>query len=271
MSGETRPEFVKRVAEAGGTEALSRFQQNIKSENKVNSAEGIINPGDVVTEADRIAQKRIREMIRERYPDDTIVGEEMNARKSIPDEGIAWVIDPIDGTYNFARGSKHWTASVAVVNDGTPFAAANVAPALNDSYVADSSGATRNGESMSVTDHKEPKYANVAATFIPDFGARTAYATGVGDLFTGFGNFRRYGTAQLTLSHVAAGVLDGVVTPGRINPWDSIVGAYLVERAGGQVTDLEGEPWRHDSRGLIASNGEIHDELLSVTRTMAEE
>jgi myo-inositol-1(or 4)-monophosphatase len=159
--------------------------------------------------------------------------------------------------------------SVAVVEGGQPFAAANVAPALGDAYVAGSEGTTRNGEPVSVTDHREPRFANVAATFIPGFGSRVDYAAGVAELFERFGNVRRYGSAQLTLSHMACGVLDGAVAPSRADPWDCIAGTYLVAHAGGRVTDLDGEPWRHDSRGLVASNGRVHDELLEAAARMA--
>lgn len=271
MSSQTRVSLVVHAAQAGGEHAHSQFQQHLESENKAEPDEGIINPGDIVTEADRAAQRHVEDVIQEHYRHDVIVGEELDARKSVPEKSIAWVIDPIDGTYNFARGSRYWLTSVAVLRDGIPVAAANVAPALGEQYVANKGGSTRNGELISVTDHRDPRYANVAATVIPDYGARTRYAEGVAELFEGFGNARRYGTAQLTLSHVATGVLDGAVTPASVNPWDSIAGAYLVKQAGGQVTDLEGEPWRHDSQGLVASNGHIHDELLAVARTMAAE
>jgi myo-inositol-1(or 4)-monophosphatase len=271
MSTETRRSLVERAARAGAEEAHSLFHRGVEPENKVDPSAGIVDPGDVVTEADRAAQRRVLEVVEAAYPADTVVGEEADARKTVPDTGIAWVVDPIDGTYNFDRGSRQWLTSVAVLEDGDPFAAANVAPALGDVYRADATGAFRNGEPISVTGHREPRYANVAATFIPTFGSREPYAAGVAELFERFGNVRRYGSAQLTLSHVACGVLDGAVTPDRVNPWDSIAGVHLVERAGGRVTDLDGDRWRHDSRGLVASNGEVHDELLEVARTMAEE
>ena len=269
MSSEGRAALVERAARAGAAEAHSRFQQGVDAENKARKGEGIVDPGDVVTEADRAAQRRVVEEINEAYPGDAIVAEEGEERKTVPEDGLAWVVDPIDGTYNFARGSRHWMTSVAVVEDGMPFAAANIAPALGDSYVAAGDGATRNGEAVSVTDHREPRFANVAATFIPGFGSRVDYAAGVAELFERFGNVRRYGSAQLTLSHVACGILDGAVAPSRADPWDCIAGTYLVECAGGRVTDLDGDPWRHDSRGLVASNGRIHDELLEVATRMA--
>jgi myo-inositol-1(or 4)-monophosphatase len=77
-----------------------------------------------------------------------------------------------------------------------------------------------------------------------------------------FGDIRRVGSMQATLALVAAGPLEGAVATGTPHPWDSSAGAALVRRAGGTVTDLRGEPWTHDSVGLVASNGRAHDRLL---------
>jgi myo-inositol-1(or 4)-monophosphatase len=77
---------------------------------------------------------------------------------------------------------------------------------------------------------------------------------------------RRFGCAQLGLAMVASGALEGITTNLRANPWDTVAGVHMIRQAGGQVTDLEGERWRHDSEGLVASNGAVHDELLEAAR-----
>jgi myo-inositol-1(or 4)-monophosphatase len=82
------------------------------------------------------------------------------------------------------------------------------------------------------------------------------------DLGSRFGDVRRVGSMQATLALVAAGSLEGAVATGTPHPWDSVAGAELVRRAGGTVTDLRGEPWTHDSTGLVASNGRAHERLL---------
>jgi myo-inositol-1(or 4)-monophosphatase len=73
---------------------------------------------------------------------------------------------------------------------------------------------------------------------------------------------------QTALAFVASGELDAAITTRRPSPWDSIAGAHLIERAGGTVTDLDGEPWRHDGRGLVASNGAAHGEVLAAARAI---
>jgi len=76
------------------------------------------------------------------------------------------------------------------------------------------------------------------------------------------------GCAQAVLSMVASGALDGVITNVQANPWDSVAGVHLIREAGGTVTDIHGDPWRHDSTGIVASNGLIHDEVLAATRAI---
>jgi myo-inositol-1(or 4)-monophosphatase len=95
-----------------------------------------------------------------------------------------------------------------------------------------------------------------------DHDRRDEFAATCRVLVERFGDIRRLGSAQLQLAMVAAGTLDGVLTNVVSNPWDTVTGVHMVRLAGGRVTDLNGDPWRHDSRGLVASNGGIHDSLL---------
>jgi len=126
---EERLAVAKRAASAGSEIAAESFRADIEVETKSEKT-------DVVTEADRRTQRRVIEVIREEYPDDAIVGEEEDELKEVPDEGDAWVIDPIDGTNNYVRSIPVWTTSVAAVRDGEPVAAVNVCPALGETYVA---------------------------------------------------------------------------------------------------------------------------------------
>ncbi|MCL7418300.1 MAG: inositol monophosphatase, partial [Halalkalicoccus sp.] len=78
---------------------------------------------------------------------------------------------------------------------------------------------------------------------------------------------RRFGCAQATLSLVADGGLDGALSDVRPNPWDTVAGVHLLRNAGGRATDIEGERWRHDSTGLVVSNGHVHETVLDAVRT----
>ncbi len=256
---EARAETALRAARAGAAVAEEGFRGDLEVERKGGKT-------DVVTAADRDAQRAVIEVVREAYPDDTVVGEEEDALKAIPDEGPTWVVDPIDGTNNYVRGTRVWTTSVAAVLDGEPVAAANVAPSLGDTYAAGGGGPTRNGEPVAVTDEADPEACTVCPTFWWAFDRREEYAVACREAVERFGDIRRPGSAQLTLSMVAAGELDGAFTNLYTNPWDTVAGAHLVRTAGGTVTDLHGERWRHDSEGLVASNGRVHDELLAAAR-----
>ncbi|AFZ71464.1 inositol monophosphatase family protein [Natronobacterium gregoryi] len=243
------------AAEAGAEVATDSFRGDLEVDSKDGET-------DLVTQADRDAQTAVIEEIRAAFPDDPIVGEEDEELKAVPDEGPAWIVDPIDGTNNYVAGIRGFGTAVAAVVDGEPVAGANVFPALSDTYRVGPDGVFRNGEPLSVSGHTDPELATVCPTFWWDFHQRDQYANATSALVERFADIRRFGCAQLELALVAAGALEGAVTNLQANPWDTVAGVALVRAAGGTVTDLEGDRWRHDSQGLVASNGGIHDELL---------
>ncbi|MBP1921409.1 myo-inositol-1(or 4)-monophosphatase [Halorubrum alkaliphilum] len=257
---DDRAAVAEAAARAGARVADDAFRTDIPVEQK--------GEDDVVTEADRAAQRTVIERIRESFPDDAIVGEEEDARKRVPDEGTAWVIDPIDGTHNFVREIRFWGTAVAAVVDGEPVAAATVAPALGDVYTADADGAYRNGERMSVNDVDDPRRGAVDPTLWWDYDARDEYANACEAIVRRFGDMRRLGAAQVVLPTVAAGGLEGTISNLQANPWDSVAGVFMIRQAGGTVTDLEGNRWRHDSVGLVASNGTLHDDVLAAAQAI---
>lgn len=262
-----RSEHVERVAEVGAAAALERFRTDLNPEVKGDGA--VVDAGSVVTVADREAQHACLGVIGDRFPHDAVVAEEGDARKTLPADETAWIVDPIDGTYNFVRGMPDWAAAVAVIDDGEARASATIAPAVDERYLAVDDSVSLNGTPVAVSDRRDPREFAVAYAVVPPFGDREAYAAGVAEMLERFGEIRRIGSLQLALSRVASGTLEGVVTPQPINPWDSVGGVHMVRAAGGVVTDLYGDSWAPDSLGLIASNGAIHEELLAFTRRMA--
>jgi myo-inositol-1(or 4)-monophosphatase len=254
-----RVSVVRRAAEAGAAVAESSFRAGIDVETKSGKT-------DVVTGADRAAQRRVVEVIQDHYPDDVVVGEEEDAAKVVPNEGAAWVIDPIDGTNNYVRDIRDWATAVAAVVDGEAVAACNAMPALGDTYVADDTGTRLNGTPVSVSEVVDPERGAVSPTiwWAPD--RREEYARACETIVSRFADLRRFGSAQVTLGMVAAGSLEGTITNVETNPWDTISGVHLVRQASGRVTGLDGERWTHESRGLVASNGHLHDEVLAAAR-----
>lgn len=261
----TTRETVSIDAAVEGAEYANRhFRSDLTVERKSSKT-------DVVTDVDRTTQRRTVSVIRDQFPDDVIVGEEEDERKTVPEEGYAWVIDPIDGTQNFTRGMHDWVTSVAVVEDGDPLSAVNVAPARSETYRATPNGTRRDGQPVSVSDATDPETFVVAPTLRWTVDDSDTVGSLSALLTERFGEVRRLGSAQLTLSMVASGALDAAVAfDEEPNAWDTVAGAYHVTRAGGTVTDLDGESWRPHSRGMVASNGEAHDALLETVNAAME-
>ncbi|MFB6143207.1 MAG: inositol monophosphatase [Halorientalis sp.] len=255
-------EATRRAVRAGAAVALDAFRESPDARTKAHK-------NDLVSDADRAAQDRVVETIREES-DAPVVGEEDGARSALPDEGLAWVVDPIDGTANYLRGIRLWTTSVAAVRNGEPVAGASALPAVGDEYLAGAEATTLNGDAVTVSDRSDPETFAVAVLGWGPRNQRASYAALAETVVTRCGDMRRLGSMQTSLALVAAGRLDAAMTNRRPNPWDSVAGAHLVRRAGGTVTDLEGERWGHDSDHLVASNGEAHDAVLEVARDALE-
>ncbi|WP_277553090.1 inositol monophosphatase family protein [Halobaculum limi] len=256
-----RVDVAEQAARAGATVAGDHFRRGIDVERKGGKT-------NVVTEADRESQRRVIAEIRETFPDDAVVGEEEDELKAVPDEGAAWVIDPIDGTNNYVRDIRAFATAVAAVVDGEPVASAIALPAMDDVYVADAETVYRNGTEVSVSDRTDPETGAATPTVWWDFDARDEYATACAEIVERFGDMRRFGSAQVTLAMIAEGALDATITNVACNPWDTVAGVHMVRNAGGTVTDLDGDRWRHDSTGLVVSNGSLHDEALAAARAI---
>ncbi len=249
------------AATAGATVAGDAFRTGIAVEQKSRET-------DVVTQADRDAQETVIDHVRESFPTDAIVGEEDDALKQVPETGPAWIVDPIDGTNNFVDGIRAYGTAVATVVDGDPVAGAIVFPSLGDTYRVGPDGVFRNDKALSVSDERDPSAATVCPTFWWDYDERDRYAAVTRSIVDRFDDMRRFGCAQLELAMVASGALEGAITDLPTNAWDTVAGVAMIRAAGGTVTDLAGDRWRHDSTGLVASNGRVHEEVLAAARAI---
>ena len=274
-----RTAVVERAARAGGAVAQDAFRGPLTVDTKANK-------NDLVTNGDLETQRQVVHTIADAFPDEPFVcEEEVTIRAAndaggadstgpaaqstgpmierVPDTGPCWVVDPIDGTANFARGNVLWATSVASVVDGETVAAATYLPAVQDIYTAGPESATRNGQRLAVSDRTDPEtfaVGLVAAWPSERSGRLGALVQAVNERF---GDSRRYGTLQATLGFVASGELEAAVTTEPTTPWDTIAGVELVRSAGGTVTDRHGERWTPDSDSLVASNGTAHDEIVA--------
>lgn len=266
MAAHDRRIVAERAAQAGAEVAQAAFRRPLAVETKT-------NPGDFVTDADRNAQEAILDVLQRADPDAAVVAEEGDAddradsETSVPTEGTAWLVDPIDGTRNYVAGSRIWATSVAAIVDGETAAAATLMPAYGDDYALGPDGVTRNGAPVEPSEFDDPSAFSVSPLGWWPQGERAEFAGLCEALGDRFGDVRRYGCAQAVLAMVASGELDAAVATRRMEPWDAVAGAAMVERAGGTVSDPEGEPWTPDSEGLVVSNGNAHDVLVAAALT----
>ena len=261
-----RAAIAERAARAGGAVAREFFRSELSVETKDNK-------NDLVTEADRDAQQQVLATIREEFADDDFVCEEESVElrgpeadadearlvESIPDNGACWVVDPIDGTSNFVRKTRAWATSVAAVVDGEAVGSATYLPAMGDLYAAGPESVERDGTAMSVSDREDPETFAVSPVGYWPRSQRDEFVDLVEAVVERFGDVRRVGSFQTTLAYVADGGLDVLICTREMNPWDTVAGVHMVRRAGGTVTDANGDPWRHDSDSIVASNGNAHD------------
>lgn len=226
------------------------------------------NEIDLVTRADLHSEKTLVDFLNANWPADGIVAEE-GARAFAAGEGpghFDWVIDPVDGTVNYANRISQWAISIGLRCGGRVVGAIVAAPALGQVFRAvRGGGAYCNGQPIRVN-QKERLRAGLVATGFPyrREGAAQALSEAVRVLLDHAGDVRRFGSAALDLCQVATGQLVAYCETS-LNAWDVAAGSLIVEEAGGKVSDLEGNPYQlFSSPGIVATNGLVHDELVAL-------
>lgn len=218
---------------------------------------------DLVTEADRASEEIITSRIQKLFPDHDIIAEECTniARGS----DYRWIIDPLDGTTNYAHGYPVFCVSIALQRVGEVILGVIYNPMLDELFVAErGEGAFLQGREIHVSTTKRLTRGLVATGFPYDIreNCRDALAY-FNEMIPVAQAIRRPGSAALDLAYVAAGRFDGFWEL-RLKPWDTAAGWLMVEEAGGVVTDLTGKPYCLESASIVASNGWIHEELVEV-------
>ncbi|RLC61434.1 MAG: inositol monophosphatase [Chloroflexota bacterium] len=225
---------------------------------------GAVNP---VTETDIAAEALIVARLQAAFPDHRILAEERGGDEwRVPGSPI-WLIDPLDGTNNFAHGFPHIGLSLALLVEGQPVVGVIYDPLRGETFAATAGGgATLNGRPIHVSGVERLESAFLATGF--PYDRRIAPDNNVERLdhfLRRSLGVRRAGAATLDLAYVACGRLDGFWEM-RLKPWDVAAGVLLVREAGGQATDAEGSPDCISGEFIIASNGHIHDQMLRVIR-----
>jgi myo-inositol-1(or 4)-monophosphatase len=221
---------------------------------------------DFLTVADGAVEALFRQRIAACFPDDVVVGEEMGgAAAGAPMPRRLWIIDPIDGTANFARGDLQWCVSVGFVADGAPTLGAVHAPALGETWLAQSgAGATRNGAPV------RPDWAPDISRAIVEFGwsTRTStadYLAALQRLYRAGASVKRGGSGALGVVNAAAGRTDGYGEP-HINAWDVAAGLVIAQETGARVNAFCTGDWLSRGNPILVTAPHLWDVLSQACR-----
>jgi myo-inositol-1(or 4)-monophosphatase len=218
---------------------------------------------DLVTEIDVAAEKVIKDLISSYHPKHQILAEESGAHESSSE--YRWVVDPLDGTTNYSHGLPIFCVSIALERAGEPIVGVIYDPMREELFAAErGNGATLNGRTIEVSSVSQLKKAMLVTGF--PYDVQTNEVNNL-DHFENFIKnaqaIRRLGSAAIDLCYVACGRMDGFWEL-KLNPWDMAAGALIVEEAGGRVTRFDGGTFDHYKKEICASNGLIHDQMVSV-------
>jgi len=240
-------ELALRLADAADALSLGHFRTGIAFETKPD-----LTP---VTEADRAVESEIRTLLDDARPDDAVLGEEQGSSGG---GSRRWIVDPIDGTRNYARGVPVWATLIALEESGSVRLGVASAPALGRRWWAErGEGAFADGDRIGVSSVARMEDAVVSFAYenaAPEIARRAWHVRGFGDFW-----------AHLL---VAEGAVDGAVDATGVNEWDLAAVQVIVEEAGGRFSDFRGVS-RIDGGAAVTSNGLLHDELLGAVAAMA--
>jgi myo-inositol-1(or 4)-monophosphatase len=250
-----------------GGEILSKHKGKVKNI-------GYKDEVNLVTEVDKISEETILEILKKNFPDHAILTEE--SKEFIPENRklkpvYEWIIDPLDGTTNYAHGLPIYCVSIALEENGKIILGVVYNPNLDELFVAEkgkgaflSCGKIKRRISVSQTTQLSQ---SLLATGFP-YDIRTSKINNL-DHFANFYKraqaVRRGGSAALDLCYLAMGRFDGFWEL-KLSPWDTAAGSLLVEEAGGKVTDFLGGPFNIYLKEVLATNGKIHEQMIEVLK-----
>lgn len=246
-------EFAILIAKEAGALLKQRFHKKHDIEYK-----GTIN---IVTEADRLSEELLVTRIKQGFPDHDIITEESAGIQK--GSRFRWIIDPLDGTTNYAHGFPFFCVSIALEKDGEVILGVIYNPILDELFVAEKGvGAVLNDEKLAVSRTDELVKSFLATGFPYDISVNPDNNI---NYFSGLAfkvqAIRRAGSAAIDLAYLAAGRFDGFWEL-KLSPWDTAAGWLMVTEAGGTVTEISGAHYHLESPCILASNGRIHDKLL---------
>ncbi|ELY95463.1 NAD(+)/NADH kinase [Natrialba taiwanensis] len=256
----TTLEYARTVA----TEAAEAAGEPLRElHGQVDSITVKSDKSDIVTEADHQANRIITTVIDNEFPEHGIVSEEQPRRNRA--DGYTWVIDPLDGTGNFAHGNPNYSVSIALLDCGTPVMGVVYVPETDELFSAIAEvGARRDGDPIETTDRDRLDESMLISGYDPD-------GTFLSHFYQESRGVRRLGSAALNLCYLASGSADATWEHDT-HPWDIAAGLVIARAAGATITDERGEPFTFeletdDRTALLGSNGPLHPALLGHLKT----
>ncbi len=260
-------EGLKKVLLDATHEAGKIIQSYFNGTFVINHKEGVNN---LVTEVDHLAEQKIISVIKTTYPTHSIIGEESGENIQLSD--YQWVIDPIDGTVNFAHGIPLCCVSIGLLLNGSVIMGAVYNPMMNELFFAEKGkGATLNGNPIKVSAKSDFKTAFLVTGFPykwPENSLEHPVKVFERMVLEGL-PIRRLGSAAIDLCWVACGRFDGFWEY-NLSAWDVAAGYLIVLEAGGTITDFDGNIGNVFDKQTLATNGLIHKDILSVINRGSE-
>lgn len=247
--------FLDGLAEGAGQVLRKYFTKVRRIEHKRNAG--------IVTEADKLSEALILKKISRFYPNSSILTEESGEFRR--DDSLCWILDPLDGTTNYAHGFPWFCVSIGLFENARPRAGVVFNPISGEKFTAEAGkGARLNGRPIRVSKTERLGDSLLGTGFYYSKGSRLSeemeYFRRMNQVALGV---RRPGAAALDLASVAAGRFDGFWERG-LSPWDVAAGWLIVHEAGGTITDYSGKPTTIYGDEILASNGRVHRRLVNV-------
>lgn len=251
-------ELAKKISieatKKAGSILMSRFRNAQSASSKGKS--------DLVTEADLEAEKVIINLIQSNFPDHSILSEERGSTDNHSD--YLWILDPLDGTINYYYSFDYFATGLCLLEKGKLLISTIYNPVRDELFFAErGKGTTMNNSIIRVSDNSKLENSMVTTHLSSKDEARMKTISVLDSVFRKSMHMRILGSPFVTLPQIASGIFD-VFFNIRTNPWDILPGTLIVEEAGGRVTDIYGGEITSQSTSILATNGKVHDQMLTL-------